>query len=992
MKYLKYIFLFLVFQYIGAQNTNTEKDLKQAIYLYDNDLYDAAYNQLKHIEDKQITSSDKYQYYLSLSFLKSKDDNSYSMINQFPKNFPSSVMINGYFMQIADYMFLKAQISQSLKWYKKIDFNGLEKSEKPLFLYRIGYGFIKAKKYNKAVVYFKRLQKYSKYKNESKYFLGYMSYLNKDYDTAIDYLSELKNNRKYSKTVNYYLLDIYFVQKEYKKCILIGREQLGKTSIKESSYIAKIVGDSYFKLEKYREAINYLKQYKGKNNDGNLTSTDLYVLGYSYYKNKNFTKAISIFNKIINVDNELAQNSYYHLAECYLKNEEKNKALNAFKHALEFDFNKEIQKDAWFQYAKLSYQIGNPYQNVGDVLRKYISEYPNYKEASLIKSFIIESYIYSKDYQQAIEYIENDENISKNIIYQKALFLRANQLFEQREYESSISTYIKSENLNYDQNIKLKSIYWKSEAYYILQDYDKAADGFSKFSNSNSHLLEEYKMVYYQLGYCYFKLKYYKKAIRNFNLFINIESADKNIVDDAYMRLADCYFVDKNYWKSMEVYNQAINMGNPNSDYALFRKALAYGFVNRNDQKIEALYDFGKVHNKSVYQAEVLYVLANTLNLTNKTSKAINTYDTLINDFPKSKFTSLSMQKKGLIYYNSNNNQKAIETYKLIVDKYPNSEVAKQAVANAKRVYIDIGEVEKYAKWTKTLKNINVSDMELDNSMFEAGEIKYIDSDFDKSIVNFNKYLNYFPKGNNLLKANFYIAQSYINTNDRISSVKHYKYVINQYFSEFTENSLVELSYIYIENENWEELIPVLKQLESESKKGQNIIFAKSNLLKAYYNKGDLVKSIEAAEQLLIDENINKDIVLEVKLIIARASFETKDNEKSRIAYKYLVDNKKYGETKAEALYYLAYFEYTKANYDKSNELIQELTKDFSNFKYWGAKSLVVMANNYHLSGDDFQANYILENIIKGYKKYQDVHDDAVKLLDQIKVNDNEEL
>ena len=129
-----------------------------------------------------------------------------------------------------------------------------------------------------------------------------------------------------------------------------------------------------------------------------------------------------------------------------------------------------------------------------------------------------------------------------------------------------------------------------------------------------------------------------------------------------------------------------------------------------------------------------------------------------------------------------------------------------------------------------------------------------------------------------------------------------------------------------------------------------------------------------------------------MKLIIARASFETKDNEKSRIAYKYLVDNKKYGETKAEALYYLAYFEYTKANYDKSNELIQELTKDFSNFKYWGAKSLVVMANNYHLSGDDFQANYILENIIKGYKKYQDVHDDAVKLLDQIKVNENEEL
>ena len=52
----------------------------------------------------------------------------------------------------------------------------------------------------------------------------------------------------------------------------------------------KIIGESYFNLKLYSEAI-HLESYKGK---GKITNTDLYQLGYAYFKEKNSQKHKSI--------------------------------------------------------------------------------------------------------------------------------------------------------------------------------------------------------------------------------------------------------------------------------------------------------------------------------------------------------------------------------------------------------------------------------------------------------------------------------------------------------------------------------------------------------------------------------------------------------------------------------------------------------------------------------------------------------------------------
>ena len=100
----------------------------------------------------------------------------------------------------------------------------------------------------------------------------------------------------------------------------------------EISELSKIIGESYFNLNEYEEALPYLKDYKANRENGN--DLDYYQLGYCYYQIKDYKSAISEFNKIIEGKDELAQNAYYHLAESYLKENQKPQALECIQKCL----------------------------------------------------------------------------------------------------------------------------------------------------------------------------------------------------------------------------------------------------------------------------------------------------------------------------------------------------------------------------------------------------------------------------------------------------------------------------------------------------------------------------------------------------------------------------------------------------------------------------------------------------------------------------------
>jgi len=64
---------------------------------------------------------------------------------------------------------------------------------------------------------------------------------------------------------------------------------------------------------------------------------------------------------------------------------------------------------------------------------------------------------------------------------------------------------------------------------------------------------------------------------------------------------------------------------------------------------------------------------------------------------------------------------------------------------------------------------------------------------------------------------------------------------------------------------------------------------------------------------------------------------------------------------------------------------VQKLAKDYSSYKYYSAKGLVLMAKNFYALKDAFQATYILESVIENFTEFEDVVQEAQEELNRIK-------
>ena len=145
---------------------------------------------------------------------------------------------------------------------------------------------------------------------------------------------------------------------------------------------------------------------------------------------------------------------------------------------------------------------------------------------------------------------------------------------------------------------------------------------------------------------------------------------------DALLRLGDSHFALGKYWPAMESYEGAIQMDVSRGMYALYQKALSYGFVERNPKKIEALNQLISDYPKTSLLDDSYFELALAYTRENNTSKAVETYEILANNFPKSPYRSRALLNKGLILYNAESLEEAMRVLQQLVQEYPNEEVA----------------------------------------------------------------------------------------------------------------------------------------------------------------------------------------------------------------------------------------------------------------------------------------------------------------------------
>lgn len=966
----------VIFSQESLSQFSGNKKLIQGHEFFHQSDYQLAYEAFKVAKVTAELDTWRQEYLLLCELYLNKSDADDKAVNYLENN-PNTIQKSRLYVALGDYYFRNKNSRLAKKAFANVDLKTLTAEEEVAFQFKQGFLSFQEANYLEAKKKLIPIKNNKTYGVQVSYYLGNIALQEKDFDLALKYFSMIKEVPTYKKEVAYHSLVIMYKSKKYKEAITFGENIYQGFSKLDQQEIAKILGECYFYENNFKAAAIYLEQYPIHKK----TNVDYYFLGLSYYKIDQYNKATQNFNQIVNGKDPLAQNAYYHLAACYLKQNLKAAALNAFKNAAEMENNEFIKEDALFNYAKLSYEIGNAIEPSTQVMQRFVEKYPNSVHAKSIESLITNAFLEFKDYKGIIDYYDK-KGLTKDFSYQTALLEKGFEFYQENNLTNALDYFTKASALDINSKLKDRALFWKAEVEILLQNYKEAIIDLELLKNNKGNInIEELSDLDYNLGFAYFKEEQYDKALVVLSEYIN-NAKDQQKYNNALLRLADSYFAKKDFNKALENYNKIIFKNHPQSDYALFQKAMCLGYLGTFEQKKETLLVLQTQYQKSNYIDKSYFELGNLYVKNQDFKNAIDAFDTIILKYPNSSLVSKAMFKKATIFYNNAENLKALEIFKQIVAQYPGTSVAVQAVQNAKLVYEEIDDIGTYSQWVKTLDFINITDAQLDKTMFEAVEKKYSVGDYTATITSAKKYLSTYANGLYVPVVNFYLGQAYDLTNQKELSIEPFTKVVAVNATEYQEEVLNKLAGIYIQKQEWELAKPLLLSLEQGNYSMVSYVFAQNSLMKYYDVKKQYEESLLYAEKVLTNKESSDLLKLDAYLYGARAAFQLQKYDLSKKYYAVLEQQGKLA-VKAEAQYYKANFLFINKNYAQSNIEAQKLPSQYQQYRFWGIKALMLMAQNYYELKDAYQANFILNSIVEKATDLPDLIAEAKKLLEK---------
>jgi TolA-binding protein len=942
-------------------------------------------------EDFNLNAADleEINYFKMATALRLNDPGAVKLIEIFSLDYPNTTILKTVYLDLANYYFNNEKYSYAYKWFAKVKAVDVPKAALPEFYFNKGYTLFTKKQFPEAKTLLENVKFNPKYESDAHYYFGHIAYQLEDYTSASNSFTRV-SKKDQKENLGYFQVEMNFKLGRFEKAIALGEKEIQNQHGDNFSELSKIIGESYFNTEQYDKALKHLINYKGKK--GKWTHADFYQLGYAYYETGNYSQAIDQFNKIIGKKDKLAQNAYYYLAECYLKKERKPSALNAYRSAASMNFNPDISQSALLNYARLSYEIGNPYEKVPQVIIRYLETYPKTSQEQELTALLLSSYTNSGDYDGVLSILSSQNDYRDDRLLQKVTFLKAIQLFNAGDYPQAGEYFQRAVKNDKVKTLTAQSLFWLAQSHYESNRYEDAVDVFFTFENNvpRKAMLNELE-YHYNLGYTYFKMGEYELALNSFQKVVNQpKDYPRTKVRDAYIRMGDAEFAMSRFWPAMEQYNKGIAMSPAQSDYALYQKSISYGFVDRNMQKIATLMELIDKHPQSAYVDDAFYELSSAHAVAGSFDTAISTYDDMIARYPKSPYLPKAILNKGLILYNQEKLNRAESVLKALVARYANDAVAQQALGTLKEIAVDSDKVPQFTQWLKSLNIDTYSDNELEQTAFSAAEKQFLSNRKNQAKKSFNSYLESYPQGRNALNAHFVLAEIYFEESESDAALEHYQKLIDEKPNEFFEQALVRATQILVKQQMLEKAVPLWTQLETVAVYPENKRYAMFNLMRSYYESQEFENALKKAEAVLKLKNIEVKVKWDAYEILAQTSIALGDSLKAQSAFKVL-EKAPIDKLAAEAYYFRAHQNHKNKNFEKSNEVIALLSQKFSSQPYWAAKSLLLMAKNFYAVKDAFQATYILESLIENYKQFPEISKAGETLLNQIKEKQSEQ-
>lgn len=937
----------------------------------------------------------KAKYYHALSALNLYHPTAEKLLLDFIQAYPETVYRNNIYLELGKHYYQRKRYEETIEWFTKIDPLDLREFEMPEYYFKLGYAYFTEKKLKTARNnFYEILNIESSYKSPALYYYSHISYLEKNYQVALEGFNRLKKDPSFQQIVPYYITQIYYLQGKYEQVTSLSSEVGKNKNEKQNTEMSKMVGDAYYRLGKFDEAVPFLESY---NNKSATTRDEDYQLGYAYFKSGDFQNAIPLFDKVTGSSDELSQVAFYHIAECYLKQDEFIASRAAFDRAAQLNFDKEIEEDALYNYALLSYKIDyNPFNEAVEAMTKYLDKYPNSKHQQEMYQYLINVYSTMKNYPAAIDFMDKipNKNIQIKSAYQMMAYNYGVELFQSRKYDKAIVEFERVKKYPIDNQMNARSLYWIAESYYKTNRLPKAISSYREFlEEPGGYNLSMHNAAYYNIGYAHYKQEDYDKAIQSFRTF-TLDNNEKNDVKlaDAYLRIGDAYFKTVKDDEAISYYQKAVDQKGGQLDYAKFQMGKSLGFKQSYDQKAAIMLDLVQNSPNSTFAVSALYEVAEAYRLMDEdhNEQAIKYYNQLIRDYPNDILVKDAIFQIGILDFKNKRYAQAEQRFLTILNNYSDKIKQKEALAGLRDVYSALNQIDKYIALADKY-DITIDDKEKDDLFFNSAYDLYQDSSWAKSLSSFDKYLTQFAKPIHETEAHYLIAKCHLKLNDDATAEKAYEWVLSNGTSRYTEEAALFVSERTYANQNYQKAVGYYIQLLDVATFPKNELIAHIGLMRSYAFLDDFAAAKPHAQKVMVGENALDFVKTEANYVLAKASIEALDYNAAKPYLNYVVSHSN-AEIAAESQYHLAYGLHLDEDYKESEQAVRTLIKKNGGYSYWVAKALILQAKNSIGLNDLVQAEYTLNSIIKGYTITGDgVLDEANEVMQVLAAMKNKE-
>jgi len=862
-------------------------------------------------------------------------------------------------------LFGERDYESALRELTSIDEDRLDEKLLPEYVFKTGYCYYETSDLESAKNYFSSLGKMpmSDYTAPSRYLLGYMAYSEKDFETARKYLSLSARDARFEVLSKFFLVDCSFMDKDYDSVIREGESIFDSVPDSRKEHLARIISESYLVKG---DAVNARRFYE-LGSKKSKSRSDHFYSGSLLYAVGDWEGAIENYLKMEDRADSLGQIASYQMGYSYIQTGNKVAALEAFKSASEGEYDYRIQEDAFFNYAKLSFDLN------GDTsaFASYMKTYSTLSKGELIYNYLALAALHDRDYAAAVEAYGNIEtlNDSQKLNYAKANYLRAAQLASNLSWRDA-APYFKAAAYYMPTRDRFGQLarYWHAESLYRSGNWKEASDVYVDLYNISAlDSCAEGKLLPYNIASCNYRQKAWAAAAKWYDAYLS--SGDAVCREDALTRRADCDFVRKNYRSAAEAYRKVTDeFGTPDKVYPRLQEALSLGLSGRKQEKLSVLESVKDAPVDAPLYCDAMYELGSTYLDQGNVEGALSTFRQLRSTASDSIYVAKSLIGLGMACRNISDYGNALDSYGRVVDMLPGSEYAEDALLAIESIYQTCKEPEKYLEYLEK-KGIVASKSESDKEKlyYNTAEQVYLAGNWPQVIVSADKYTAKYPSGEGLPQILFYKAEAERNLSEKENACADYMASVKAGAKDsFLETALLGYADLSYQLERFEDAWNGYEKLSACAVFPENRSAAALGRMRSAFAGKVWAEALDAAGSVSGDASFPPEVLREAKYVKAKSLLALSRRPEAFAVLKDLSLEPSSAEG-AEARYLLIQGTFDKGEFDAVETMVYDFASCAGTQSYWLAKSFIVLGDAFLEKGNEAQARATWESVRDGY-------------------------